>query len=649
MPENNETGHLLCIGDDELLLADVKSTLENYGYRVDIANSGALGLKKAASTQYDAVVLELRMREMDGLAVLDAVKDLDDLLPVIVVSVVDDVSRILEVVRLGAFDVVPRASGELTQLAATLKRAVAYSRMIRSSRARSASVQRLATLVHAMGDALIDVDRDGKIRDWNPAAEKMFGYSRSDLVEMSLLRLTPMEEREQHTAIRTVLTEERVVSEIETVCLAKGGRRLDIAMSLWPQRDERGDGDGAWALLRNITEQKQMRAELANTERLSSLGTLVAGLGHEINNPLTYVRTNLRFLNDSIQAILGGISKGRLKGADVDALEEFEQQLSLLLEAMEDAKTGTDRIGAIVRRLRAFTSRSDATLRLIAVEPILEAALDLAGNELHHRVKVVRRYSPVAKILADEGQLVQAVLNLLLNAAQAFKRGDSSTNTVSVSTRMQTPGWIAIEIEDTGCGVPPKLRDKIFDPFVTAKSDQRGLGLSVCLRIVQDHGGSIHFSDRDEQGTRVTILLPAGEARKAAAVPVKRERPKKRPRILIIDDDKLVGRALVRALSRQYEVDFAEGGQVGLDKLRQKEGYSVVLCDLQMPKVSGWQIHEELRAAGNPHLDRIVFMTGGAFTDAAAEFLETVKPRCLSKPLDRAELLQGIEQVLNRL
>jgi PAS domain S-box-containing protein len=396
------------------------------------------------------------------------------------------------------------------------------------------------------------------------------------------------------------------------------------------------DWDGAPAILgfaRDITARKEMEARLAQSERLASLGTLLGGIAHEMNNPLAYTLLGIEQALQQLDRLVGA-------GAEVGVLRE----------TLESAHHGATRVAAIVGQLRA-SLRSDAEERgPVDVRPMLESALRVTANELKHRARVVTELQNVPPVLGT-ASLEQVFMNLLVNAAQALPKGRAD-NEVRIGLRATTGGEVIIEVADNGAGIPDEVRPRIFDPFFTTKpvGVGLGLGLSICHGIVTNHGGTIIVESAVGRGSTFRVTLPA-LAQATAAPPepaphpeLVRARSSKRLRVLVVDDEPTLGAMIRLVLERECDVDVATDARQGLERLESAPPYDVVLCDLMMPHITGMDLFAEV-ARRHPGLERrFVFMTGGAFTPREANFLAGVVNRRLEKPFDAAGLWAVIRE-----
>ncbi|MCA9708534.1 MAG: response regulator [Myxococcales bacterium] len=375
---------------------------------------------------------------------------------------------------------------------------------------------------------------------------------------------------------------------------------------------------------RRAAEAERLKERLHAAERLAALGTLAGGVGHEINNPLTWVTNNIKFVRDEL-------------GPDAD---------TSIREALDDALDGTSRIASIVRDLKLF-SQTRAQRKAVDVPALLRTVLKMAGTEIQHRARLRTDLRPVATVVADEAHLGQVFLNLVVNATHAMDAGRAETNELRVCTRPGSSGSVIIEISDTGMGMSPEVRERIFEPFFTTKDPGKGtgLGLAISHRIVTELGGHIEIDSELGRGTTMRVLLPAADELTASGDLLEPEaKSTSKLRVLVVDDEPLLLRVTTRILSPHAEVETAGDGLQALRRIRGGEVYDVVLCDLVMPEMSGMELHATLAREDPSLAERMLFMAGGAFTDEARAFLEREDIRWLSKPLNPRTLVEALEE-----
>jgi PAS domain S-box-containing protein len=423
-----------------------------------------------------------------------------------------------------------------------------------------------------------------------------------------------------------------------------GGKTLGILNFYLQPGQEVNDNelrflDAVGSITGTALNQLDLQSNLAQSDRLSSIGMLAAGVGHEINNPLTYVLYNLETLSSSLGSL------------PTDGSKVSEAVVSELGELASEALDGARRVRNIVRDLKTFSRSSDERVEPISVNNVIESAINMAFNEIKYRARLVKELGQVPSVIGAEGRLAQVFLNLLVNAAHAIDEGDAENNKIRVGTKLDGED-VVIEIADTGCGIPAEIQPYIFEAFYTTKEHGvgTGLGLSISTRIVQSMDGSISVNSTPGEGTAFTIRLPV-EARKeieakVSSIPAPDWLAPARGRVLIVDDDELVRRALKRQLGGFHDVVQATNGKHASSVLEADSNFDVILCDLQMPEMSGMDLHKWLYERNAELASRMVFVTGGAFTPQASAFLKTVPNLWIEKPIDSHNLMEIVRNIV---
>ncbi|MEO8182953.1 MAG: response regulator [Deltaproteobacteria bacterium] len=401
------------------------------------------------------------------------------------------------------------------------------------------------------------------------------------------------------------------------------------------------------------TERTQMEEQLLISERMASVGTLAAGVAHEINNPLAALMANLQFATEDVaqlvEDVLANGAAGDRPEIDARVREWLATQLRRIEEPLRDARESADRVRSIVKDLKIFSRSNEEKSGPVDVRRVLESSLRMAWNEIRHRARLIERYEDVAAVEGNEGRLGQVFLNLIVNAAQSIPEGRADQNEIRVTTRENTEGRVVVEIQDTGVGIPEAVLAKIFDPFFTTKpvGQGTGLGLAICSRIVAGLGGQIVVESQVGIGTLIRTILPVATTVAAPAVlapaPVT---PGRRCRILVVDDDPMLRAAIERMLSAEHEVLGLASARTAIERVCRGERFDLILCDLMMPDVTGADLHAELLQRAPEQAEKIVFMTGGAFTSGARAFLDRVANSRLEKPFDADDLLALVRGLL---
>jgi signal transduction histidine kinase len=260
----------------------------------------------------------------------------------------------------------------------------------------------------------------------------------------------------------------------------------------------------------DITERKQLQSRLLLSDRMASVGTLAAGVAHEINNPLAYVTANLGYVHEEMGRLMERWPK---EGPPCPSLTHTVKSVCA---ALGEALHGADRVQTIVGDLKTFSRETRETqqdpIRAVDVRKVLESTLSLAAGEIRHRAQLVKDYGEVPPVHGNDSRLGQVFLNLLVNAAQAIPAdGEADQHEIRVTTRTLPSGQVAVEVSDTGAGIAPELMGRIFDPFFTTKpvGVGTGLGLSICHGIITGFGGEISASSEVGKGSIFRISLPA--------------------------------------------------------------------------------------------------------------------------------------------
>ncbi len=371
------------------------------------------------------------------------------------------------------------------------------------------------------------------------------------------------------------------------------------------------------------SELEAAQAQLVTSERLVAVGQLAAGVAHEVNNPLAYVTSNIVFAIRELSR-LAGPSGG---------------SFSDVIEALRQAREGATRIGQTTRDLRVFSRGQTDRREPVDLRRTIESCINMARNEIRHRARLVTDFGPTPIIEANEGRLAQVFLNLLFNAAQAVPDGAAEINQIRVETRT-SEDTVIVEISDTGAGISPENMGRLFEPFFTTKpvGVGTGLGLSICHGIVKNLNGALEVESQVGVGSVFRVVLPIGNA---ASVAARKSRSHPivggRARVLVIDDDPMVLAAITRAIGG-HDVTALSDAREALALVSRDGAFDLILCDLMMPNLSGIELHEMMATIAPRLRTRMVFLTGGAFTQRARDFLDQLPNRCLDKPFDPAGL-----------
>jgi len=406
------------------------------------------------------------------------------------------------------------------------------------------------------------------------------------------------------------------------------------------------------ATVRDESEKKALDAKMAAVDRLASMGILAASMAHELNNPLAFVCYNIESLEQDLPMLTAAMQRcctalrervGEAAFTDLvgDGSHLLEpRMLQDLIERTREALQGTQRLKVMTRGL-GLLSRVDQTQRThVDLRLAIESAIGFATSELSQRALVVREFSELPSVWGSEGKLSQVFLNLLVNAAHSIDEGDAQNNQIRVRA------WVAdsmvnVEIADTGRGIPAHDIERIFEPFFTTKAAGvgTGLGLAICKSIVAEFGGHLRVQSQVGKGSTFVVSLPVQSIAPLAqpesvTAPLARDSNLPRGRILVVDDEVSLHKLMRRLLGREHDLVDASSGEQAQTILQRDRAFSVIVCDLMMPGMSGMALHEWLASRDPLLAKQVIFVTGGAFTPRAAEYLASVGNVIFEKPFD---------------
>jgi two-component system NtrC family sensor kinase len=381
-------------------------------------------------------------------------------------------------------------------------------------------------------------------------------------------------------------------------------------------------------LRREIGERQHMQEALFQQEKLAALGTLLANVAHELNNPLAVASMQL----DNLQEEWGA-------GA-------WDEDFKMLRQA-------TERCQSVVQSFLALVRQQASTRHAISLHAVVEEVLVLLGHSLEVDGITVSLHldERLPPVWADAHQLHHVVANLITNAHHALQQ-TSSPRRLSLTTATHADGsQVILEVSDSGPGIPEDVQRRVFDPFFTTKPQGMGsgLGLPLCRNIVEGHGGTIQLVSQPGHSTTIRITLPvAASDASSPETPLEPDAPAQAQRaaVLLIDDELSIQRALKRLLQRRgHEVTTATNGLEALTAL-QERSYEVILCDMRMPDLDGPGFYRELEQRYPHLLSRIIFLTGDILSPEAQTFFDQINSPRLVKPLKIRDVEPIIEKIL---
>jgi len=616
--------------------------------QVDSAFQGEEGIEKARAAvlsgqPYALALVDMRMPPgIDGLKTIDAIWRCDPEIQIVICTAYSDANWDDLFARFGASDRLlflkkPFDTAEVCQLASSL---IEKWRLARSVQAQFAELrgqrQELARQVafggavrEATGEGVMVVDEARKIVDCNRRYTDIWqlepvpdGTHAQALLDQATDRVADPNE---FRARVEYLYEHPDVACTDEVKL-KDGRVLERWSG--PVRSADGVYLGRVWSIKDVTARRKAEAERAMLlERLASLGRLAATVGHEINNPLAFALGNVNFLQDKFDPRQG----------------TFHCPPAEVSEILDTVQNGLSRIGVIVRDLQIL-SRPEDEVSAVDLQALIERTIQVSMNEIRHRARIIRNYGTLPPVTGNAARLGQVFLNLIVNAAQSIPEGRIDENEIAVSL-IGHGDQVTVEIRDTGAGIAEEHLGRIFEPFFTTKAigSGTGLGLSICQGIVAAHAGTIAVRSDLGRGTTFTVTLPTGRPAHTPTPAPTASTVGKPARVLIIDDDRDILHTLKRAL-RGHNVLTFQKAREALALLQAGERVDIILCDLMMAEYTGMDFHADL-ARDLPELAaRVIFMTGGAFTLQAQQYVAAIANPCIAKPFDLVALKKMIAE-----
>jgi PAS domain S-box-containing protein len=611
--------------------------------RVETAAAMSEALARQA---WDIIISDYSMPQFTAPRALRLLQEHQLDLPFIIVSGTVNEEIAVEAMRAGAHDFM--AKDKLTRLIPAVERELsdAAARAARSRMEKEVrdTREQLNAILACAPAFILTVDVDGRIRFINRVLSH---HEREMVIGTDWLAYMPPEEHDRmRTRLQAVLENgQPQVYEVGTTL--PDGHVVWFSSHMGPIR--RGDEIvGAVIVAQDVSELKHAQEQLLIADRMASVGMLAAGVAHEVNNPLASLMANLEFAAEDIGALGKELAATSDAAGHAESLARAETRRSEVANLLREATESADRVRHVVRDLKMLSRADEETRGAVDVHRVIDSSIRMARNEIRHRAHVVKEYGTIPPVEGNESRLGQVFLNIIVNAAQAIPEGRTDENEIRIVTRLDEQGRVVIEVHDTGPGISDAVVSRIFDPFFTTKpiGVGSGLGLTICHRIITAHGGQIVIGRG--VGTVVRVILPASTSLlpDVPDVPIVAA-DGRRGRILVVDDEPSLAAAIRRMLATEHDVRVLTRARDAIDVVSGGDRFDVVLCDLMMPDVTGMDLHAELLRVAPEQADKIVFMTGGAFTSRAREFLDKVRNPRVEKPFAAASLKALVRSLLS--
>ena len=505
---------------------------------------------------------------------------------------------------------------------------------------------RYAAIVTSSEDAIIGLGLDGRITDWNRAAEKIFGHPAELMIGADASLIVPPELREEEAGMLARIRAGETVSPNESEGLTRDSTRVDVSIMISPIRDESGHMAGFSKLARDITarrraerDNQKLERKIQDTQKLESLGVLAGGIAHDFNNLLT--------------AIVGNAS---LAGLSLPA----SSTVSPYLKQIEQASM---RASELCSQMLAYAGQGRFTLKKIDLNHLITETTQLLAISIGKTVLLRQNLADTLPAIEGDGaQIRQIVMNLVINASESIgsrsgvvaittgvvRVDDDYMQTLLHPAGLKTGDYVFIEVSDNGCGMDAGTLKRIFDPFFTTKFTGRGLGLAAVLGIVRGHHGALKVYSEPGRGTTFKLLLPASDS---PAEPHMTDDPPLPAaavsgRVMVVDDEETVRTVATRMMETMgYTVDMAEDGRVAVELFRKEPAsYRLILVDLTMPHLNGEETFRQLRHI-RPGIS-VVLMSGFNEQDAMSAFAGKGLAGFIQKPFTANTFTKAIHSFM---
>jgi two-component system cell cycle sensor histidine kinase/response regulator CckA len=510
---------------------------------------------------------------------------------------------------------------------------VGMSYDVTAQRATDRALAELGAIVASTDEAIIGKSLDGTVTSWNAGAERVYGYSSGEIVGQSISLLIPDHRADELPAILDRIGRGEAVPPYETVRVRKDGRQIDVALTVSPIKDSRGTLIGASTIARDITDRTKLEAQLRQSQKLESIGSLAGGIAHDFNNILLVIRGHSAVLLDDVS----------------------DQRLRASILQIDRA---AERAAEFTHQLLAFSRQQVLRPQVVDLNSLVDETLQLVSRMLDKDIVIDRQLKEQLNlILIDRSQLTQAILNLVVNARDAMPDGGTLTiRTANVDLDADyaaehedvIPGsYVLLQVTDSGIGVDPLDQARIFEPFFTTKEQGTGLGLAGVFGLVKQSRGHIWVYSEPHMGTTFKLYFPVtGEKQSVTAEPEALQSLDGDETILLVEDTDMV-RSLVAATleSFGYTVLAAASGAEALEIAEARlEPIDLLLTDVVMPRMNGRELAERLLAK---HPDMKVLFTSGYPADTIIRHgISESRTAFLEKPYLPADLARKIREVI---
>lgn len=471
-------------------------------------------------------------------------------------------------------------------------------------------------------NGLLLQDDEGNPLSVNQSLCHIFGASESEVLEGGLQRLFPPKSLLRLREKILPESEQFGIGKDEIQGINKEGDLIPLSISTVPVQNGRKDIQGYVSICKDISQEIEFRRQRLHSEKLAAIGEMLAGVAHELNNPLTSV---VGFSELLLRKRVSPDIKSQLRRISSEAI----------------------RTSKIVQNLLSVVRSHKPEKILVGINGVLQNVLELKSRQLRvDNIRIVKRLvddETLPKIVGDYQQLIEVFLNLINNAHQAMV-SDKGKGTLTVTTETRA-GAVIIRISDTGPGIPKPIQAKLFQPFFTTKPEGCGLGLNISRKIIREHGGNITLEQTRKKGCTFVICLPVAEHQTIKPEPSLKsiEAPVKRLEIMILDDEEIILDLHYHMLTQMgHQPNLYKSAKEAISALEHKT-YDLILADIKMPRMNGRKFYETIKKKHPQLRERVVFITGDVLNEATNRFIKNSRLQVLYKPFVLKQLEEVIE------
>ena len=618
----NQPASILIIDDDRGTCETVGDVLRAKGYAVETATLGREGLDKLTARPFDAGIVDIKLPDISGLDLLEALKGASPETEVIFVTGYASLATAIQAINGAAFAYLTKPF-EMDQLLATLNKALEKQRL---TRALSESEERYRLITENVNDAIFLLDLEGRVLFANRRGTELTGYRPDEFRDRPIFSLLSPETAQQaYARLEAAFAGREVAPFFEAEIVRRDGSKF------WAETNganivKDGRVIGRLAVARDVTERKRLLESLIQAEKLATLGQLIAGIAHELNNPLA--------------AMVGHAQMLRLGQQDPKVAARADR----IVEAAQRATR-------IVRNFLTAARRHHPERTAVSINDIVTKTLELLAYQFRvNNIEIESALAPdLPQIGGDPHQLQQVILNLINNAIQAMApRGQGRLSIRSALSPDRATMQLAVA--DNGPGIAPAHLSRVMEPFFTTKpqGEGTGLGLAIAQGIVTDHGGTITVESSIGQGATfsVTLAVTAPPVAKPAA-PAAKAFPKGL-RVLVVDDEAGLREMMAEALAGQgAPVETALGGREALEVLARFPA-DVLVLDVRMPEMSGPDLWARINQTNPALARRTVFCTGDVVGEESRAFISRTGCPTVNKPFELARFFDAVAEAASR-